>query len=148
MGGYGGWFISRYTSVRTRNVKSPTKTFKIKYHHGYGGGGPVTKGTIQHQREAVKINGADMIWMGHVHEDYEMTYSIEYLNYLHQIKHKDVIMLRTASYKEEYGDGHSGFHTEKGRPVKPLGGRWLDLEFIMKKRSYVTNAKTYKTFNL
>jgi hypothetical protein len=29
------------------------------------------------------------------------------------------------TYKEEYGDGSGGYHIEKGRPPKPLGGAWL-----------------------
>jgi UDP-2,3-diacylglucosamine pyrophosphatase LpxH len=145
LGGYGGWFVTRFTQNSYADCKKATKTHKIKYHHGYGGGGPVTKGTIQHQREAVKINGADIIWMGHVHEHYQMTYSVEYLNHIHEIRHKDITMLRTASYKEEYGDGHHGFHIEKGRPVKPLGGCWLELEYKKVGRNYIVNEKLYKT---
>lgn len=143
-GGYGGWIITRLKE-NPDSKKKPTFTHKIKYHHGYGGGGPVTKGTIQHQREAVKIQGADLIWMGHVHEDYEMTYSYETLDYVGNVKHKDVCMLRTASYKEEYQDGFGGFHIERGRPVKPLGGRWLKLKLCIRKNKRTIKQYTYKT---
>lgn len=144
-GGYGGWISTRF--VISGKSKKPTYTHKIKYHHGYGGGGPVTKGTIQHQREAVKVQGADLIWMGHVHEDYEMTYMFETLDYLSNVKHKEILMLRTASYKEEYADGFGGFHIERGRPVKPLGGRWLKLKLSydnQNKNRYIKQY-TYKT---
>ena len=142
LGGYGGWIVTRFSTKHNRSA-----THSIKYHHGYGGGGPVTKGTIQHQREAVKIQGADLIWMGHVHEDYEMTYSTEYINHLQQIRHRDILMLRTASYKEEYVDGFGGFHIERGRPVKPLGGRWLELEVKQKPKTKHLKVyqHTYKT---
>ena len=144
VGGYSGWFIVRHS--RKNKTKSPTKVYKIKYHHGYGGGGPVTKGTIQHQREMNKVQGADMLWMGHVHEDYEMTYTYEYLDHQNNVKHKDVCMLRTASYKEEYQDGYGGFHIERGRPVKPMGGRWLDLKFGRSENGgTVVKPLTYKT---
>lgn len=149
LGGYGGWIITRFTEKSKTKHKKASYTHKIKYLHGYGGGGPVTKGTIQHQREMVKISGADLIWMGHVHEDYEMTYSVEYLNYKHLIKHKDILMLRTAAYKEEYQDGFSGWHVERGQPVKPLGGRWLELEIGRDRRAETRMIEvkqyTYKT---
>jgi len=146
LSGYGGWIVTRFTE-KNNSVKQPTCNHKIKFHHGYGGGGPVTKGTIQHQREAVKVQGADLIWMGHVHEDYEMTYSHEYLDYLSNIRHKDVLMLRTASYKEEYQDGFGGFHIERGRPVKPLGGRWLEIlwGYDKKLKKKIVKQYTYKT---
>lgn len=146
LGGYGGWIVTRFTD-KSESAKKATKRHLIKYHHGYGGGGPVTKGTIQHQRESVKIQGADLIWMGHVHEDYEMTYSYETLDFKSDIKHKDILMIRTASYKEEYQDGFGGFHIERGRPVKPLGGRWLELsnEYDNKLKKRIIKQYTYKT---
>jgi len=144
--GYGGWIVTRMNKPTSSKKRGGSYTHKIKFHHGYGGGGPVTKGTIQHQREAVKIQGADLIWMGHVHEDYEMTYSYETLDYVGNIKHKDVLMLRTASYKEEYQDGFGGFHIERGRPVKPLGGRWLKLKLVQdEKGNRSIKQYTYKT---
>mgnify|MGYP006439512491 CR=1 FL=1 len=144
LGGYGGFLATTFTE-KAKNSKSMSYRYLIKYFHGYGGGGPVTKGTIQHQREMVKTQGADLLWMGHVHEDYEVTYPIEYLNHLGQVKHKNIMGLRTAAYKEEYEDGHSGFHVERGRPVKPLGGRWLDLNFRREGNDRVIKPLTYKT---
>jgi hypothetical protein len=47
-------------------------SYRIKYFHGSGGGGPVTKGTIQFNRMSTMVEGADLIWMGHVHEDHEL----------------------------------------------------------------------------
>lgn len=142
-GGYGGWIVTRFELSEMGNRPN----YRIKYHHGYGGGGPVTKGVIQHSREAVKIQGADAVWMGHVHEDYEMTYFCETLDQNFNIKHKEVTMLRTASYKEEYEDGFGGFHVERGRPVKPLGGRWLDLYVQKEDGSQKIKAYSYKTKN-
>jgi len=147
LGGYGGWIVTRFHQKLNTGKKAASYRHTIKYHHGYGGGGPVTKGTIQHQREATKIQGADVVWMGHVHEDYELTYSYEYLDNLGNINHKDMLMLRTPSYKEEYQDGFGGFHVERGRPIKPLGGRWLELslETETKTRARYIRQYTYKT---
>lgn len=144
VGGYGGWIVTKFTD-NTKDQKPGSKLHKIKYHHGYGGGGPVTKGTIQHQRMGVSIQGADLIWMGHVHEDYEMTYMAEELNYKGEVKHKEILMLRTASYKEEYNDGYGGFHIERGRPIKPLGGRWLKISRCYDKANKVVKQYTRKT---
>jgi hypothetical protein len=38
-----------------------------------------------------------------------------------------VHQLRTSTYKEEFGAGEGGFHVERGRAVKPLGGYWMTL---------------------
>ncbi len=41
---------------------------------------------------------------------------------------KPIHQLRTATYKEEWDGGYMGFHTERGRGPKPLGGYWMKLE--------------------
>jgi hypothetical protein len=102
-------------------------SYRIKYHHGFGGGGPVTKGVIQFNRMKTWVEGADMIAMGHVHEDHDLSYQIEYLTTNCIVRQKKVTMLRTATYKEEYQDGTHGWHIMRGGSPKPLGGRWLHL---------------------
>jgi hypothetical protein len=148
VGGYGGWVILSFIDDTGHCV-----SYKIKYHHGYGGGGPVTKGTIQHNRFSTFVEGADMLWFGHVHEDYEVTYSIEYLSTtgVHKVKQRNVTMLRTSTYKDEFDDGTKGFHIERGRGPKFIGGRWLELEPITlylpeRKKQIILNSRTYKTF--
>jgi hypothetical protein len=32
--------------------------------------------------------------------------------------------VRCGTYKDEFEDGHAGFHVEKGRGPRPLGGWW------------------------
>ena len=122
-GGYGGWYTVQMACKQTR------KSYAIKYFHGSGGGAPVTKGTIQHNRISTHVEGADCIVMGHVHNDYEVTYSREYLDRAHKPQTRDVIMLRCSTYKDEFKDGHSGWHVERGGGPRPLGGRFLRLSF-------------------
>ena len=55
-GGYGGWIRFMFTMNKTR-----AQTIRLKYHHGSGGGGPVTKGVIQTNRQAAYIGNADAI---------------------------------------------------------------------------------------
>jgi len=141
IGGYGGWVIYRFR--RTDRSSTP---FKIKYFHGSGGGGVVTKGSIQFNRMMTMIEGADAIWMGHVHESMEITYTMERLTQKDTIVLRDVLMIRTPAYKEEYQDGSKGWHIERGAPPKPLGGRWLELKPY--RDEDCTNriaAHTYKT---
>ena len=98
---------------------------------------------------ATAVEGADAIWMGHVHESTELTYTVERLDRHNSIKLKDILMVRTPAYKEEYNDGKGGWHVERGAPPKPLGGRWLVLipvaDRMGGKQSYSVTAYTYKT---
>lgn len=140
VGGYGGWIRYQFTDG------SSTQSFKIKYMHGFGGGGAVTRGTIQHNRMSVNVEGADAIWMGHVHEDYEMTYTVEELTNKDTVMLRDILMIRTSAYKEEYGDGSKGWHIERGASPKPIGGRWLIMKpFRDEKTNRKINAYTHKT---
>lgn len=125
VGGYGGWIRFAFQAPSQRGV-----SYLVKYMHGFGGGGPVTRGTIQHNRMSVNVEGADAIWMGHVHEDYELTYTVEYLTQKNTVLLRDVLMIRTSAYKEEYRDGSKGWHIEKGASPKPIGGRWLIMKAV------------------
>jgi hypothetical protein len=124
LGSYTGWVVFRGTySSTTRS------SFKMKYHHGFGGGGVVTKGVIQNQRMDSSTEGADVIWMGHVHEMYHLLSVADALEHnpisgyrtVQRVRHH----IRTSSYKNESSGG--GYHDEKGRPAKPLGGYWMRL---------------------
>jgi predicted phosphodiesterase len=143
VGGYGGWIVYKFKR------HGCVKHYKIKYFHGSGGGGVVTKGTIQFNRMASMVEGADMVWMGHVHEDHELTYTVESINSANTVQLKEVLMIRTPTYKEEYNEGKGGWHVERGAPPKALGGRWLELHphrFEKHTVEYLQiNAFTYKT---
>lgn len=143
VGGYGGWIVYHFKRANT------THNYKIKYMHGFGGGGAVTKGTIQFNRMSTYVEGADMIWMGHVHEDHELTYTIERINSRLNVELRDILMIRTATYKEEYNEGKGGWHVERGASPKPTGGRWLELHpqrIRNDEREFMKiNAFTYKT---
>lgn len=124
VGGYGGVldFKMQYSNIHACD-------FIMHYYHGSGGGGPVTKGVIQDQRILASIEGYDCTWQGHVHElYYHQNIVNRYVRPTHQILQKPVHQVRTATYKEEWQNGYMGFHVERGRGPKPLGGYWLKLE--------------------
>lgn len=96
----------------------------LYFHHGSGGGGPVTKGVIRSNRQAVYVPDADIVIGGHVHEQWFLTQPRVRVSpqgrwYLDNQYH-----LCSATYKQEF-DLAGGFHVERGRPPKPLGGWWL-----------------------
>jgi len=124
-GGYGGWIWFQYHN------SNMFKSLKLKYYHGSGGGGAVTKGAINLTR-ALSMYEADIFTMGHIHENAARTDAKEVLYVkkgVCEIRHKYVHNIITGTYKDEYADGSNGFHIEKGRPIKILGGRILTLDF-------------------
>lgn len=127
-GGYGGWIIVKQSDIGKGNS---AVTYKIKYFHGSGGGGVVTKGAINLTRALEMYEDFDVFTMGHIHENScrndvrDSLVNNSKIGY--HIKHKNIHMMITGSYKEEYGDGSKGWHIERGAPVKPIGGRILTL---------------------
>ena len=126
-GGYGGWYI-----IRIYPNKSDRKSaaFKIKYFHGSGGGGVVTRGEINLSRALGMYAGMDCFTMGHIHENKETWVTQEQINHHNRVYLKDVLLMNTGTYKEEYGDGSQGWHVMRGAPPKPVGGRLLEISCI------------------
>lgn len=127
-GAYHGWVIVRFICGQGRTANRVP--FKIYHHHGAGGDAIVTKGSIEHERLNVAVEGADLIWAGHNHNQYHIPTAVHYLDTNPQSdgipKMRVIHSLRTPTYKQEYTEG--GFHIEKGRRPKPLGFAKLDLK--------------------
>jgi len=125
-GGYGGWFIVNQVYCSTR--KSNTR---IKYFHGSGGGGIVTKGAINLTRALERYEGFDVFTLGHIHENKARNDVRDIVTHNsrlgYRMEHKNLHLMVTGAYKEEYGDGSKGWHTERGAPPKPVGGRILTI---------------------
>jgi UDP-2,3-diacylglucosamine pyrophosphatase LpxH len=129
-GGYRGW-INILAQANDGNVP-----YRIYYNHGFGGGGEMTKGILQHSRTNMYIENADAIWMGHVHEMYALPTQTERFNAnasSNMPETRTVYNLRTGCYKEEFADAAGGFHIERGRQPKPMGGILCQLELMKKK---------------
>lgn len=124
-GGYGGWLIIK----QLYNQKHIS--YKIKYFHGSGGGGVVTKGALNLTRALEMYEGFDVFTMGHIHENsarHDVRDTVIYSSYRGYIlEQKELHLMITGTYKEEYGDGSKGWHIERGAPIKPIGGRILNL---------------------
>jgi hypothetical protein len=128
-GGYGGWLIVNQLVKAKSNI---TQATKIKYFHGSGGGGLVTKGALNLTRAMEMYEGYDVFTMGHIHENSARNDVRDSINF-HPTKgyyfnHKQIHSMITGTYKEEYIDGLYGWHVERGAPMKPVGGRLLTIE--------------------
>jgi len=89
----------------------------------------VTKGVIQTNRRASYIADADVIFTGHVHEEWTVTTMREELTPSGHVYHRRQIHVCGATYKDEYKDGDGGWHVETGKPPKPTGAVWLRFTF-------------------
>ena len=119
-GGYGGWI--RMEFIRSGHYQR----FNIKYHHGSAGGNsPVTRGVIQTNRQAVYLPDADAVVNGHTHDSYYVPIARERITHMGDISRDIVHFIRTATYKDEYRDGSTGWAVEKGHAPKPLGCAWI-----------------------
>ena len=118
--GYAGWVRLMICPKGDRRSVS----LWMYRHHGYGGGGPVTRGTIQTSRMAVYLPDADVVWTGHTHDQWILPierYRVTSADvpYLDRQTH-----VRTPGYKDEFSP-QDGWHTERGGPPKPRGALWM-----------------------
>jgi len=127
-GTYSGWILFQFEHKAGGNGR----TKKLFYHHGYGGGGAVTKGVIQVSRKAVYIPDANFVVSGHVHEAWNLEICRDRITSKGRAYNDTQTHICCPTYKEEY-QKHSGYHVQNGRPPKPLGAWWL--------RFYLENDK-------
>lgn len=122
-GGYTGWYTLAFHSRECR------KSYRIKYMHGWGGGGPVTHGAIDFNRMAAITENADSIVMGHIHRVQTTVYSRESIDNTGKPFMREVHFIRCGSYKDDYDDGHHGWHVERGMGPRAMGGYFLHVYF-------------------
>ena len=141
VGGYGGWIVIKM------NNHSRIATTRIKYFHGSGGGGVVTKGALNLTRALELYEGCDVYAMGHIHENSARNDVRDALESNskkgYSINHKPIHLMITGTYKEEYGDGSKGWHVERGAPIKPIGGRMLTIKIGRKRTKDVDETIKY-----
>lgn len=114
---YSGWV--RFMFARGAQRES----VRLRYTHGYGGGGPVTRDVIQTARQAVYLD-ADIVVSGHTHDQFEVPIMRERLNQAGIPELEEMTFLKLGGYKDEFTSG-DGWAVEKGLPPKPQGAYWL-----------------------
>ena len=121
--GYGGWLRCQFERA---NSSSHRQSCNIKIFHGTGGGSPVTKGSMEVQRMASYIDGADIVVTGHNHHGWQIPHMFEAINdngvaYFKPRKH-----IKLAGYKVDYRlDGNGTWAMQGGSGPRPIGGAWL-----------------------
>lgn len=124
LGGYSGWVFFRFRAHKTKR-----STLKLHYFHGAGGGGPVTRGVIQTNRQAVFLPDADIVISGHTHDSWVVPIPRVRISQMGKIYHDNQWHVRTGTYKNDYGDGHEGWHVTTGKPPKAMGAVWMVFRF-------------------
>ena len=98
----------------------------LAYHHGYGGGGPVTRGVIGTNRRAVWYPGADVVWTGHTHDAWTMPIAQMVLGQDNIVRKRTAWHISTPGYKDEWHGGN-GWAIERGHNPKVQGACWLKI---------------------
>lgn len=92
------------------------------WHHGYGGGGEVTRGLIDNNRTRSQYF-ADIFYSGHIHRRNEEENVIVSLDQRSgQIVRRTQLFLRGGAYKD---DSQSRWQIQRGQAARPMGGYWL-----------------------
>jgi hypothetical protein len=120
-GGFSGWVFFRFRPAKGGSWR----TIKLHYDHGYGGGGPVTRDTIQSSRRAVYLPDADIVASGHTHDEWRLPIARKRISDKGVPFVDEQLHIKCPTYKEEYGDGFGGWHVRRGAPPKPIGAIWL-----------------------
>lgn len=123
-GGYGGWVKFMFKISGTQSISK-----NLKYFHGAGGGGPVTRGVIQSNRQAVYLPDADVVVNGHTHDAWYVPIQRERISEQGVVSQDIQHHIRTTSYKDEYKQGAGGWHVETWKPPKPIGAAWLRFSY-------------------
>lgn len=105
----------------------------LHYHHGYGGGGEVTRGLIDQSRTRGQYD-ADIYVTGHIHRRNADENVMIGINQSGRVVQRNQVFLRAGTYKREERGG-TGYHIEKGRAARPQGGWWLEMTPVRTKGS-------------
>jgi predicted phosphodiesterase len=119
-GNYSGYIYCRFFAYLEEGTKVP---LIIGYHHGYGGGGPVTRDSIQTARKAVYLPDANVVISGHTHDRWIIPITrnriSRYGESIDQQWH-----IKTGTYQNAPID-FNGYAIEKGLAPKSGAGIWM-----------------------
>jgi Calcineurin-like phosphoesterase len=119
-GNYSGYIYCRFFAYLEDSFKVP---LIMSYHHGYGGGGPVTRDSIQSARKAVYQPDANIVISGHTHDRWIIPITRNrigrYGESIDQQWH-----IKTGTYQNAPID-FNGYAIEKGLAPKCGAGIWL-----------------------
>lgn len=123
--GYGGWVVFRFDDYKQSKSNAVKDSKRLYHYHGSGGGGIVSRGTLQPSRIGLFTPDADIVLTGHTHDEWSFTIPRQRLSVQNIIYQDEQLHIRAPGYKDAWGDGHAGWEVEKMLGPKALGSAWL-----------------------
>lgn len=124
LGGYSGF-------VKIQLIQGITSsTIPLWYFHGSGGDAPMSFGTLNVKRLASQVPDARIIATGHSHNHWLLPLPRVRLSDKGNVYHDEQLHIKVGTYKDEYKQGISGWHVERGGMPKPVGQVWLSLGLV------------------
>jgi len=141
--GIAQFLVFKFPTGKQRDGSPIYTSYVVYVEHGYGGGGPVTKGVIQSNRRQNKVAGVDAIVSGHIHERWQLTNVVLEYSSWRGVYHREIQHIALPTYKQEMGP--DTWHTAQGRPSKPLGCYLLEFNYTRKNKNGVRETRGLKT---
>jgi hypothetical protein len=136
MGGYEGWCVFRLAYLQGEEEKhNGSRTVKMYYHHGSGGGAPRTKGMLSSDMYQKDRPDADIITSGHDHNKWYMPITIDRLRANFEPYYTTVHHIRSGSYKLKQRG--LGWEVERGFATPRMGGWWMNLALKAKNDRHI-----------
>lgn len=117
--GWAGWVEFKFSGKTGRRT-----TLNLWFEHGSGGGGKSSRGLQNVSYRLAYLPDADFLASGHIHWTWALP--IRRFRKLQSRRPTTDIVWCTSlpTFKDEF-DLRGGYHMEKGREPRPLGGVWL-----------------------
>lgn len=129
-----------YILVKLRQRRS-VETKRIFYQHGYGGGGEITRGLIDHSRTRSQWD-ADIFVSGHIHRRNIDENIVVRCSSRGTVTQDQQLFIRCGSYKDET---HDAWHISKGRGARPIGGWFINFTPIRNNNGFMVNVSAEPT---
>jgi hypothetical protein len=118
-GGYTGYIRMMFSRGESNRITHP-----LFYHHGSGGGSPMTHGLADSMRKAIWVPDATFVVGGHIHTEVSATIRRQRLSMSGEIYYDEQIHITGTTLKDEF-DPAGGYHVESGRAPRPIGSTWM-----------------------
>lgn len=139
--GYGGWVIFQFREMKAPPEKQIKDSVRLYHYHGSGGGGIVSRGTLQPSRIGLFTPDADIVLTGHTHDEWSFTIPRQRISVANQLYQDEQLHIRAPGYKDAWSDGSGGWEVEKMLGPKALGSAWLKFSWDPKGRVAIDTSR-------
>ena len=126
--------------IKSRKRNS-VDTRRLFYQHGYGGGGEITRGLIDHSRTRSQWD-ADIYVSGHIHRRNIDENIMVRCSSRGNVTQEQQLFIRCGSYKDET---HDAWHISKGRGARPVGGWYINFTSKTEKADFFVTVSAEPT---